>query len=400
MEHLPFWDFRPYQAIGAVLFNRPDFKHRAERFHEDALWLLGPPGLAAFEAIESHAPTDTSIWLASSGYYVMRSDWSEAADYVCFDCGEQAAGMRTDAVPNSMHGHADCLSVIAWLDGRRVLVDSGLYAYNCGGAWEAHFRETAAHNTAKVDGRDQATHIRSMAWTHSYRAIPEVWNLQDRQAWAVGSHDGYARSPNGVVHRRAVWLRPDSCLLIYDEFVGTGCHELSVNYQFAPGALVQVGADSAVFDEAVDIVWAGGETWSAAIACGGPGPGDGWIAPSLGVRQEAPRLTLKCTTDRTRASLLTVLAARVASKSRLSLVAAGDVRGTLALVRADDHVDCVAAAGIASSQPIDSDALLVVCRVRRDGTVDANRIGGTRLEVDVDSVRGLAGSRFSLVPTS
>jgi hypothetical protein len=250
MEHLPFWDFRPYQAMGAVLFNRADFKRLAGRFHEDALWLLGLPGLSAFEAIESHTPTDTSTWLASSGYYVMRSDWSEAGDYVCFDCGEQAAGMRPDAVPNSMHGHADCLSVIAWLHGRRVLVDSGFYAYNCGGAWEAHFRETAAHSTAKVDGRDQSTHIRSMAWTHSYRAMPEAWNPQDQHAWAVGSHDGYARGPNGVVHRRAVWLRPDSCLLIYDEFVGTGRHELTVNYQFAPGTLVNVGTGGALFDAA------------------------------------------------------------------------------------------------------------------------------------------------------
>jgi hypothetical protein len=42
MEHLPFWDFRPYLAIGAVLFERADFKRLAGRFHEDALWLLGP----------------------------------------------------------------------------------------------------------------------------------------------------------------------------------------------------------------------------------------------------------------------------------------------------------------------------------------------------------------------
>ena len=119
MEHLPLWDFRPYLAIGAVLFKRPDFKHAAGRFHEDALWLLGPEGLARFDAIVPQPPRETATALASSGYYVMRSDWSEGADYVCFDCGEQAAGMRTDGVPNSMHGHADCLSVVVWLEGRK-----------------------------------------------------------------------------------------------------------------------------------------------------------------------------------------------------------------------------------------------------------------------------------------
>lgn len=316
MEHLPFWDFRPYQAIGAVLFNRGDFKQVAGRFHEDALWLLGPEGLRQFDAIESRAPRPTCAALSASGYYVMRSDWSAHADYVCFDCGEQAAGMRTDGVPNSMHGHADCLSVIACLSGRRVLVDSGLYAYNCGGSWEAHFRETAAHNTATVDGRDQALHINKMAWSHSYRATAEGWNPEADIAWVIGSHDGYARGPNSVVHRRAVWLRPDSYLLIDDEFVGSGEHELVVRYQFAPGRLEQTGSDTALFDGEVDVAWIGSERWSATTACGGPGPADGWIAPSLGVRQEAPRLTLRVVTAQPRTTLLTVIATRLGA-SRL-----------------------------------------------------------------------------------
>jgi hypothetical protein len=389
MEHLPLWDFRPYQAIGAVLFQRADFKYAAGRFHEDALWLLGPAAREQFEALQACAPRETATALTSSGYYVMRSDWSDRADYVSFDCGGQAAGMRTDGVPNSMHGHADCLSVTVWLEGRRVLVDSGLYAYNCGGAWEAHFRETAAHNTAKVDGRDQATHLGSMAWTHSYLATPEGWNGRDQRAWAIGSHDGYARGPNGVVHRRAVWLRDGSYVVIYDEFVGTGRHELTVTYQFAPGSLAQSEAGGVVFDGTVDLVWAGGETWNATIACGGTGPGDGWIAPSLGIRQAAPRLTLTCTTDRPRTTLLTVLAARAASRPRATLVSANRVRGTLALVSCADSVDCIAAAGVAPDRPIDSDARVAVCRAGSDGSMRCGRIGGSQLAVDAGVLREL-----------
>ena len=310
MEHLPFWDFRPYFAIGAVIFNRADFKAVAGRFHEDALWLLGPAGRLQFESIQPVPQRDSSVKLPASGYYVLRSGWSREADYVCFDCGEQAAGMRTDNVPNSMHGHADCLSVIAWLNGRKVLVDSGLFAYNCGGAWEDHFRETAAHNTATIDGNDQARHIRKMAWSHSYRAAIEDWSADGEEAWAVGSHDGYTRGPNGLVHRRAVWLRPGSSLLIYDEFTGTGEHEITVNFQFAPGSLRLAGAAAAVFDDAVDLAWTGEEVWRAESRCGGPSPEDGWIAPSLGVKQAAPRLRLSCRTSAPRISLLTVFASR------------------------------------------------------------------------------------------
>ena len=397
MEHLPFWDFRPYLAIGAVLFQRSDFKHAAGRFHEDALWLLGPAGLEQFEDLPSRAPHATTVALTSSGYYVMRSGWSADADYVCFDCGEQAAGMRTDGVPNAMHGHADCLSVIVWLKGRPVLVDSGLYAYNCGGAWESHFRETAAHNTAKIDGRDQATHIRSMAWTHAYRAAPEGWNGQDCVAWAVGSHDGYARGPHGVIHRRAVWLRDESYVLIYDEFVGTGDHEIAVTYQFAPGLLTHAGDGGVIFDNAVDLVWAGAEPWKATIASGGPGPGDGWIAPSLGVRHAAPRLTLACTTDRHRTSLLTVVATRVEAGRG---VARAGAPGRLILVPSGEVVDCIAAAGVTSSRLLDSDALVAVSRVHDSGSVTSSRIGGTRLTVDADALRELARTTFNAVPVA
>jgi hypothetical protein len=315
---------------------------------------------------------------------------------VCFDCGEQAAGMRTDAVPNSMHGHADCLSIIVTLRGQRVLVDSGLYAYNCGGAWEAHFRETAAHNTAKVDGRDQARHLNKMAWSDSYRATLERWSPQPDQAWVVGSHDGYARGRDGIVHRRAVWLRPDSYVLIYDEFVGSGEHDITVNYQFAPGELTTLGTDAVLFDNAVDLIWLSRDSWSADISSGGAGPDDGWIAPSLGVKQAAPRLRLTGRTSRPRTSLLTVIAARATPRARVH-VAASEAWGTLAAVTTGNGVDVVAAQGISGGQAIDSDALLAVCGIGADGSLVTTSMDASRLSVDAEMLCSLAAShrRFS-----
>jgi hypothetical protein len=385
LEHLPFWDFRPYLAIGAVLFERPDFKAVAGRFFEDALWLLGPAGLDSFNALESRPPSETAVVLDASGYAIDRTDWSDQADYVCFDVGEQAAGMRPDAVPNSMHGHADCLSVIVWLGGRRVLVDSGLFAYNCGGLWEAHFRETAAHNTARVDGRDQARHIGKMAWSHSYRAKVEGRMADGRQSWAIGSHDGYARGVDGVTHRRAVWRRPEGYLLICDEFVGHGEHEIEVNFQFAPGTLNMPDANRAIFDGFAEMVWVGNGTWLAETRCGGPDPEDGWICPSLGERQPAPRLTLTSSTIGHRTSLLTVLADRRRFPRRASLLRSGTA-GTLVAVAGDAHIDWVAAAGIAHGSAINTDALLAVCRVGADGEVERISTGGAHLLVDSDAL--------------
>jgi hypothetical protein len=384
MEHLPLWDFRPYQAIGAVLFQRADFKAVAGRFFEDALWLLGTAGETTFNELSSEVPRATAVVLPASGYVVARSAWSDTADYVCFDIGEQAAGMRTDAVPNSMHGHADCLSVIACLNGRRVLVDSGLYGYNCGGAWETHFRETVAHNTARVDDRDQARHIHKMAWSHSYRATIESFTAPASGASAVGSHDGYSRGAAPVTHRRAVWLRPGGYLLIYDQFSGTGDHTIELNYQFAPGTL-EPTSTGVLFDSTVDIVWASAGSWAREVRCGGPNPEDGWICSSLGCRHAAPRLLLRGAMHGAGTAILTILVPRSGVAPRVHLVHRNG--GSIATIKGRDYTDVVTAAAVSIDAPVRSDGFIAVCRLRGQQVVDSAGVGSTFVEVDPDRLR-------------
>ena len=202
------WDYRHFQAAGAVLFKRPDFKWTAGRFPEDAFWLLGPDGLDQFDTIDASPPADASSALRASGYAVLRTDWSPRADYVCFDCGQQGGGLRADDVPSASHGHADALSVVAHLRGQPLLVDSGFYTYDGERDWERHFRETAAHNTISIDGLDQAIHLEKMAWMRTPTVTLEAFQSDRVQAWAIASHDGYARTSGGVRHRRMAWLRP------------------------------------------------------------------------------------------------------------------------------------------------------------------------------------------------
>jgi hypothetical protein len=375
LEHLPFWDFRPYLAVGAAVLGRADYKAVAGRFYEDALWLLGVGGLAAFEALPSEIPSPLAVLLPSSGYAVDRSEWSAAADYVCFDVGEQAAGMRTDGVPNSMHGHADCLSLVAWLGGRRVLVDAGLFAYNCGGRWEAHFRQTAAHNTAKVDGRDQARHLGKMAWSHSYR--PAIaGHYQDRdQAWTLASHDGFARGTQPVIHRRAVWRRPGGYIVVYDEFTGEGVHDLEVNWQFAPGVLESTAVDRALYEGGIHMVWQGSGDWQAEVRCGGDDPADGWICRSLGVREAAPRLTLRRAGASLPARLLTILAD--GARSVVHVARRAGNAPTVTVLQAG-AADVVVAAGVTASDQVETDAVLAICRTAAaSASVEAAQIGGT-----------------------
>jgi hypothetical protein len=378
MEHLRFWDFRPYYAVGAVLFSRADFKFAAARFWEDAFWLLGTDGLRAFETLEAAEPRRAAP-LSSSGYYVVRSDWSASADYLCFDCGEQAAGLRRDEVPSAAHGHADCLSVVLTLAGREVLVDPGFFCYNGDPRWEVHFRKTAAHNTLTVDARDQARHVSKMAWTHTYAAHPEGWSADGALAWVRGSHDGYARYGASIVHRRTAWLRDEGYVVMLDELSGSGAHAVTANFQFAPGIVQKDGPAAVLFNDRFELAWTATAPIESSIVAAGDNPADGWIATSLGVREPAPRLALNFTLSGGYAALLTIVADRhrgIGLGRRVELAPAGHPLS--ACVRGRGTEDGLYAAGQRSeSHPIETDAPLVAVRTRAGAVIDVARVGGT-----------------------
>jgi len=318
-----------------------------------------------------------------SGYYVARSGSTRDADYVCFDCGSQAGGLRKDDVPSAAHGHADCLSVIVTLGGRPVLVDPGFFCYNGDPQWEVHFRKTAAHNTLTVDGRDQAQHISKMAWARTYTAIPEGWSAAGNLAWARGSHDGFART-DGLSHHRTVWLRPDGYVVLYDEILGVGEHTIQANFQFAPGTLTREG-NTVLYEERFELAWISTATPRATVRCGEATPDGGWVAQSLGVREPAPRLTLELPFTAPRVGLLTVLAdrARVAGiGKRIETLA--DAAGALgARIRLTGASDEVFAANGARVLPrgIETDAPLAAVRVRDGRVTGAAQAGGTRVRV-------------------
>jgi len=384
LEQLPFWDFRPYLAVGAVLFDRPDFKYAAGRFTEDAFWLLGAEGLDTFERLPAEPPKDISKALRRSGYFVLRSDWTASADYVCFDCGEQAASARRDEVPSAVHGHADCLSMIVCLGGQPVLVDPGFYCYNGDPVWEAHFRKTCAHNTARVDRRDQAQHQGKMDWCQTYAAHPEQWQMHGRQLFVTGSHDGYARAPLGVTHRRTVWLRPTGYLLILDEFEGDGKHDLELTFQFAPG-YARLDQGSVMFQDRFELAWCAPAGISARLDCGDDLPDGGWVAPSLGVKVPAPRLNLHLAFTPPRTAVLSVLAdCRVTHGQRR--IAVGEVSRPLApsiiTIAGPGFVDWIAPVPEGEDVTIcETDARLALWRVEGESVTEQSRIGGSFLRV-------------------
>jgi hypothetical protein len=170
-----------------------------------------------------------------------------------------------------------------------------------------------------------------------------------------------------------------------------------VNYQFAPGTLAINGANRAAFGDVAEMAWAGSCPWVASLRCGGPLPSDGWICRSLGVREPAPRLTLEANMTGGTVSLLTILAPPDRGGRRVALVPAHG--GHIVRVTGSGGTDWVAARSLSGGEgPIDSDALVSVCRIENGREVERHSINGHYLHVDVGALGDLEQSLAMAAP--
>lgn len=225
-----FWDFRPLLAAGALLFKRADLKFAAGRLDAESILLFGEDCLQTWKAIQPRQPAQTSATFAQAGQYVIRDSWGAKTDVAYFRCG--AFGLGGEG--HCAHAHSDLLSVVLWLNGQPLLVDSGTYMYH--GEWRNYFRCSAAHNTVKVDQSDQAFPEPNFNWRHVKEARCISWDAQ--QVSGEFSFDAVTFRRTLFHPHRGVW-----CL--DDVFTGNDEHTFDWYFNFAPGLTLQ--QDACVF---------------------------------------------------------------------------------------------------------------------------------------------------------
>ena len=297
-ENPPLWDFRNLISLGAILFERGDMKAVSGGFSEDALWLMGQAGYDKFLRLRQEAPAKIARLFPDSGYGVFKSGWGKEDHYFCFDCGPIAAGLHSTDIPSSAHGHADMLSFVAAFEGRPLLVDGGFLTYSGDRRWHRYARETAAHNTIRVDGASQAKFNPSNAWSCVAEPEQPNWHSEGRFDYIESAHSGFYGLAGAVRHRRAVVWNRKSYWLVFDRLEGDGWHDVEVFFHLAPGkAVVRANGRSAQVSTAqglyAQVEAISGADVRAAVDLGGEEPHQGWIATSYGRKVPAPVLTFR-----------------------------------------------------------------------------------------------------------
>jgi len=278
-------DFRDTLALGAVLLERGDLAYVAREATEELVWLLGPRGLQAFEALAATPPDQTSRAFPDGGYFVMREHWRPDGDYALVRCGPH--GALTGA-----HAHADALALELTVMGRPFLVDPGTFTYTGSREARDQFRQSAVHSTVTVDGRSSAVPAAApFGWASVARGVAREWVTHEAFDFFAGEHDGYHSLNPPVTHTRAVLFIKGSYWVIYDRLASTGDHEVALHLHWAPDVTLHCIGDRAIVAQAGvsgPAVHVHVFTDAGRLSCE-----EGWVSSSYGQRSPVSCCTLR-----------------------------------------------------------------------------------------------------------
>jgi hypothetical protein len=191
---------------------------------EKTFWLLGPDAHEKLCARQRSTQSSKRRAFPIGGCYILEGMVSGHRARAVFDCGP--LGMP----PMAGHGHADALSFVLSVDGQPVLIDPGTYTYYGEDRWRDYFRGTAAHNTVRIDGKDQSTFGGTFLAHRHAAAECDEW--EDGRV-VRGRHDGYERLKSPATHLRSLSFEPGhDALLVLDRIESRGEHGVEQFFHF------------------------------------------------------------------------------------------------------------------------------------------------------------------------
>ena len=245
---------------------------------EEVFWFFGKEGC---ETLPNKKITVSSSAFHEGGFYIMRG----GDNHIFIDCGSVGLAGRGG------HGHNDCLSFEAYLDGQALVSDCGAYLYTASYKERNAFRSTAFHNTPQVDGEEINRFIRpDYLWNLHYDATPSLvtWYADHECVAFSGKHEGYARLPSAVTVQRTMLLsQAESALYIHDLFIGEGKHDVQIPLHLAPGVQVLTVEKDEIILQAGKKLF---RVWWSSVSDYEVIVGDARVSPSYGVVLPSKRI--------------------------------------------------------------------------------------------------------------
>jgi hypothetical protein len=168
----------------------------------------------------------------AGGFYVIRGGAGHCV-VRCGPVGLKGAGS---------HDHCDVLSYELVLAGRRVVADSGTYAYTRDLQERFRFRATSAHSVVQLGAEEQNPISPGQPWrvlADRTRAECTEWDATADRTAFEGRHHGYAHRPSGAIVTRRIVAPARGDWTFHDAVGGTGTESLTWRLHLAPDVTVQ-----------------------------------------------------------------------------------------------------------------------------------------------------------------
>jgi hypothetical protein len=198
--------------------------------HPEVAWTFGLDAWQRAENLAAASPVGSAAF-PIGGIFVLRS----ARTHLVVRCG----GVGQNG--SGGHSHNDLLSYELSVDGVPLIVDSGTYAYTFDVPARNEFRSTRAHNTVVVDEQEIHPFDPRRVFELRQFAQPRVdaCDLASDVLTFEGSHDGYRRLSDPVVHARRISLDTATGEVnIRDELAGAAAHGFESLVHLVPGTSV------------------------------------------------------------------------------------------------------------------------------------------------------------------
>ena len=214
-------------ALGAILFQRSEFKSLLRVPTGESIWLLGAAGLRRWDEMEPKPVLQRSSALPEAGIFFLRNAH-----------GNLTVRTGTTIEHSRGHDHADALSICLDAKGKPLLIDPGTCEYVGSSDQRNVFRSTAMHNSLRVAGKDQCEPDGPFSWKQQSNARTEQWVHGETFDLFIGSHDGYRRLSPPVLHRRWIVALKSGAFLVRDRVEGEGEHQLDLSWHLGPDLIV------------------------------------------------------------------------------------------------------------------------------------------------------------------
>lgn len=213
-------------ATAAIVLNRDDLGYAESDLSEQALWWLGADVRAGSR--QAAARARSSRLFDGAGVAVMGC----AGRQVVVDVGPFGEG-------SGGHSHSDTLSMVIREGREEILIDPGTYTYLADPAWRNLFRGSAAHNTIRVDGRDQADPAGPFRWTNKPNVKLLSWSSTDTEDQVTAEC-----RQGALVHRRSVQYCKPGRLVVVDVVEGPVGEHLVEQFWHPGETMTRVGESS------------------------------------------------------------------------------------------------------------------------------------------------------------